>query len=107
MLVCGTAEDPESGMYFCRVAYGTTMYLEKRKPDDLVVGNMSMLDALGLKYPTRFVTHSGRHMAIMPWTSEFFRPWSGKSSPVLSYLPDDMQKFVGRILSELDDLPQF
>lgn len=107
LLVCGTAEDPETRTYFCRVAYGTSAHLDKGHPNDLVVGNLSMLNGLNLKKPTRFVTHSGRHMVIMPWTYEFFRPWNGLTSPVLSYLPDEMQRFVGHVLAELNDLPQF
>lgn len=66
-----------------------------------------MMDALGLKHPTRFVIFSGRHMVIMPWTAEFFQPWTGRRSPILSRLPAEMQKFAGVILSELEDLPQF
>jgi len=110
LLVCGTARDPDSGVVFCRIAYGTTQKLDKAHANDLVVGNVSMLDDLGLRYPTRFVIHSGRHMVIMPWTSEFFRPWTGYPRPVLSVLPDDMQQHVGSVLSELaraGDIPRF
>jgi len=94
-------------MFFCRVAYGTTKQIEKAHEDDLVIGNMSMLDQLGLKRTTRFVIHSGRQMVILPWIAEFFRPWSGYSSPVLSSLPEEMQHYVGGVLGSLDDLPQF
>lgn len=107
LLICGRAKDAESGMIFCRVAYGTTQKLNRSHDDDLIIANLSMLDQLGLKHPTRFVTHSGRQMAILPWTPEFFSPWSGKNSPVLSVLDEDMQRFVGWVLSGLDDLPQF
>ena len=107
LLVCGTAQDPDTGVYFCRIAYGTSSHIDKSHPSDLVVGNLSALDRLGLKKPTRFLIHSGQQMAIMPWTSEFFRPWSGYKTPILSILPDDMQRYVGFTLSNLSNLPQF
>lgn len=106
LLVCGRAQDPDTGMYFCRVAYGTTK-IDKARDADLVIGNMSMLDTLGLKYPTCFVIHSGRQMVILPWTEEFFRPWSTYSTPTISTLPEEMQGYVGHVLSSLTDLPQF
>lgn len=107
LLVCGVAQDNDSGVFFCRVAYGTTQQIDKAHDSDLVVGNMSMLNQLGLKRTTRFVLHSGRQMAILPWTSEFFRPWTGYKSPFLSCLPSDMQRVVGYDLSQLSDLPKF
>lgn len=106
LLVCGTAIDKDTGMYFCRVAYGTSRVSRARK-DDIIVGNMSALNALGLKTPTRFVISSGAQMAILPWTAEFFHPWTSKSSPILSKLPEDMQRYVGFVLSSLSDLPKF
>jgi hypothetical protein len=106
LLVCGVAQDAGTGMYFCRIAYGTSK-TEKSKRSDLIVANLSMLDSLNLKCPTRFVIHSGRQMVIMPWTTGYFQPWTGKSSPILSCLPDDVQRYVGHTLSELNDLPLF
>jgi len=106
LLVCGTAKDPETNIYFCRIAYGTSK-ISKAREDDLVIGNISILNQLGLKNPTRFVTYAGGQMVIMPWTAEFFRPWSGYSTPILGCLPDDVQRHVGFILASLDDLPQF
>ncbi|OAN67702.1 hypothetical protein A8B82_05645 [Sulfitobacter sp. EhC04] len=94
-------------MHFCRIAYGTTKHLDKAHDDDFVVGNLSMLNRLGLKNPTRFVINSGAQMVIMPWISEFFQPWEGYDSPVLCVLPDDIQRFAGFVMSRLDDLPQF
>ena len=43
----------------------------------------------------------------MPWTEEFFQPWTGYTTPVLSSLPDEIQRHIGFVLSELSDLPQF
>ena len=94
-------------MVFCRIAYGTSKKLDKAHKDDLVIGNMSNLDQLGLKKPTRFVINSGSQMVIMPWTEEFFKPWTGYSTPILSSLPEDMQRYVGSVLSQLSDLPEF
>lgn len=107
LLVCGVAQDPDTKTYFCRVAYGTTQKIDLAHDNDIVIGNMSMLDKLGLKRPTRFVLHSGKQMVILPWIDEFFRPWTGYNSPVLSVLPDEVQRFAGRVLSDLNDLPSF
>lgn len=107
LLICGVARHKGHGLYFCRVAYGTTKHLNKAHPDDLVVGNLSSLNDLELMQPTRFVINSGAQMVILPWSAEFFRPWSGHDSPVLSRLPEDMQRYVGGVLMGLSDLPAF
>ena len=107
LLVCGVAQDKDTKTYFCRVAYGTTQNLQKAHQEDLVVGNITRLNQLGLKRPTRFVLNTGRQMAILPWTVEFFRPWSGYKTPILGYLPEDIQRIVGSDLSALTDMPQF
>ena len=106
LLVCGTATDPETGMHFCRIAYGTSN-LDRAAADDLVIGNLSMLNTLGLKNPTRFVIHSGRQMVIMPWIKGTFQPWTGCPSPVLGILSDDMRRHVAFVLTGLKDLPRF
>jgi len=107
LLVCGRAYSDVLGINVCRVAYGTTQQIEKAHDNDIVVGNLSLLDQLGLKHTTRFVINSGKHMVVMPWTAEFFRPWRGKKTPILSHLPDDMQKYVGYTLGTLNDLPPY
>ena len=107
LLICGTGQNPDTGMYLCRVAYGTSVKLDRSHSNDLVVSNLSLLNLLCLKKPTRFVISSGKHMVILPWTEEYFRPWTGNRSPVLSRLPDDMQHYVGYILGKLTNLPQF
>lgn len=107
LLVCGTAQDPDTGVYFCRIAYGTSQHLGKAYESDLVIANVSVLNNLELKHPTRFVIHSGTQMQIMPWIEQFFHPWSGFETPILSKLPEDMQKHVGHTLGRLTDLPQF
>ena len=107
LLVCGVATHVDTGQHFCRIAYGTTKHLELAKPNDLVIGNLSKLDALGLKYPTRFVVYAGSQMVILPWSEKHFHPWSGKRSPILGRLPDDMQNFLGWALASLSDLPPF
>jgi hypothetical protein len=107
LLVCGAATDEQEGMHFCRIAYGTTQNLDRANDDDLVVGNVTLMNDLGLKRPTKFVIHSGTQMVIMPWTHEFFRPWSGYPTPVLSTLPQNIRRYVGQTLIRLSDLPQF
>lgn len=107
LLVCGTAKDPHSGIFFCRIAYGTSQNLSQAHTDDLVIGNLSILDALGLQKPTRFVINAGKWMVIMPWTSAYFRPWTGFRTPILSVLPEEMQRFVGQVLVSRPDLPRF
>lgn len=107
LLVLGTARYPDTGLIFCRVAYGTTQHLQRAHADDLVIGNMSLLDQLRLKRPTRFVLNPGRQMVIMPWTAEYFRPWSDSTTPIRSILPEDMQRHVGATIARLPDLPRF
>lgn len=107
LLVCGTAKHDATGTYFCRVAYGTTKQLDRAHEDDLLIGNLSMLNAMGLKKPTRFVINSGKQMVILPWTEEFFRPWHGCNSPYIGSLPPDPRNHAGHVLSRLKDLPQF
>ena len=109
LLCCGVAKDDESGTYFVRVAFGTTQNIHKAQPTDLVIGNLSMLNELGLMKPTRFVINAGSRMVVLPWTEEFFRPWTRprKTSPILSKLPDEMRRYVGNVLGRLTDLPQF
>lgn len=107
LLVCGRAQDPESKQFFCRIAYGTSQNVHSSRNGDLVIGNLALLNSLNLKRPTRFVIHSGKQMVIMPWIEAHFQPWTGFPSPVLSRLPDLMQKDVGYTLAELDDLPEY
>lgn len=107
LLVCGTAVDPETGMVFCRIAYGTTQKIDRAHANDLIIGNVSILDQLGLKRTTRFVINSGDQMVILPWIPEFFRPWTGYETPVLSRLEGDVQKDAGHTLAHLNNLPEF
>jgi len=107
LLVCGVAQDPDTKVYFCRIAYGTSRNVNETGNGDLVVGNLSLLNQLKLKTPTKFVLHSGQQMVILPWLPEFFQPWTGRPTPILSTLPPDMQKVVGFDLSALNDLPDF
>jgi hypothetical protein len=107
LLVCGTARDDETGIYFCRIAYGTSSRHDRAHADDLYIANMSLLNQLNLKRPTRFVISVGAQMAILPWTREFFQPWTSYPTPILSHIPEDMEKYVGYTLTELSDLPQF
>ncbi len=46
-------------------------------------------------------------MVILPWTAEFFSPWRGKKTPILSRLPEPMQRYVGHTLATLLDLPNY
>ena len=107
LLCCGVAQDMSDGTYAVRVAYGTTQNLGRAHANDLVIGNLGILNQLGLKHPTRFVINSGLEMVCMPWTEEFFQPWSDSSTPIRGRLPEDMQRYVGGILARLPDLPQF
>lgn len=93
-------------MLLCRIAYGTTNTTNVHK-NDLMIGNMSLLDQLGLKRPTKFVLSSGKQMVVLPWTEEFFSPWRGKKTPILGRLPEAIQHHVGFTLSNLPDLPGY
>jgi len=81
--------------------------LDKAKPSDLVIGNLGILNALNLKHPTRFVINSGTQMVILPWIERHFQPWTGFRSPVISVLPENMQRHVGFVLARLSDLPTY
>lgn len=104
MLVVGVFRSKSSGRVWVRVAYGTSQ-VEKVRPPNLIIGNMSHLDALNLPKPTAFVIHPGNQWAIIPWSEEHFAPWSSFATPIISRLPKEMQEYVERTMQGLTGLP--
>lgn len=101
LLVTGVAKDTNTGLFWCRVAYATTKNIGHAHPDDLVIGTMSILNELGLKYQSRFCLHPPESQVWLPWTSRHFAPWSGRNTPVLSTLPNELQRDRAAYLSSV------
>ncbi len=81
LLVTQVLRRKDDGSVHLRVAYGTSkVKFPERANDDLIVQNLSDLDACGLMTPTRFVI-APDYQIIRPWSEEFFRPWGGSPSP--------------------------
>lgn len=106
LLVCGSRYDPVLGHINLRIAYGTKN-MHRATTNDVIVANISDMDALGLRNPTLFVISSGAEMALIPWTAKHFHPWTGRTSPVLGLLPSNQQTHAHWYLGQATDLPQF
>lgn len=107
LLVCGVRQDPTTSIIFLRIAYGTKQHPTRLRAGDVCVANITEMNGLGLIHPTKFVTHSGANMLIMPYIDEFFRPWRGRTSPVLGMLPPAQCEDLRWHLARATDLPRF
>lgn len=105
LLVAGVFRAKKSGKVWVRVSYGTSK-VEKIRWPNLIIGNMSHLDALNLACPTAFVITPGHQWAILPWGEEHFAPWSAFQTPVISRLPAEMRAHVEKVMKGLPDLPK-
>lgn len=104
MLVAGVFRSRSTSRIMVRVAYGTSQ-VEKIRHPNLIIGNLSHLNALNLARQTAFVIHPGSQWAILPWTDEHFMPWTQFQTPVISRLPGEMQDYVADVMKGLRDLP--
>lgn len=83
-----------------RVAYGTSKTrFPERMNQDLIIQNISDLDACGLMTPTRFVINP-RDQIIRPWTQEYFKPWGGCPSPRRGKLTEELQKDYAWLIAQ-------
>jgi hypothetical protein len=87
LLVLAVQENTGSGAKFvCTITYGTkNIRTQYATPNDVIIQNVSEMNKLGLKTPTRFII-SDEFIVEMEWREPFFEPWSGKSTPILSDL---------------------
>lgn len=76
----------KTGMYACRVAYGTkTLKIVARQHLDLIIQNAVDMAEIGLPCATRFDLDT---LLTLPWTREFFGCWKGYRTPVIGALTD-------------------
>lgn len=95
LLILRTATDKQTGDIACKVAYGTkNLKTLTRGAEDFIVSNISLMNQLGLKYPTRFVLHPESNRMWMPWKRPHFEPWSGYDSPVIGSMDEDSAKEI-------------
>lgn len=91
LLVTQVLRGRTTGKIALRIAYGTSITrFPERAGIDLIIQNISDLDACGLQSPTRFVI-APKDQIVRQWTPEFFRPWGGCSTPRRGKLPPDLQ----------------
>lgn len=91
LLVTQVLRAKSSGAIHLRIAYGTSkIKLQKYANRDLIIQNLSDLDACGLMTPTRFVIEP-RSQLVREWTPENFAPWGGCNSPRRGRLPDHLK----------------
>lgn len=91
LLITQVLRHKETGQIAMRVAYGTSkIRFPEAANRDLIVQNISDLDACGLMTPTRFVVNP-KNQIVRPWTQDFFRPWGAALSPRRGKLTQDLQ----------------
>jgi len=100
LLVLTVRENKDRGLFACRVAYGTSnVKASSRRYSDLVIQNLSCMNQMGLKNPTRFVLHPKSNLIWLPWTEKYFCTWSGMSGPRIGSTPINVQKDAAWILA--------
>lgn len=92
LLVTDVLRKRATGEILCSVAYGTSSVRSAQFVGrHLIVGNTLDLDDCGLLHATRFnVDRSARVNQL--WDPANFCTWSGKSTPVIGRLSEDLQK---------------
>lgn len=105
LLITDVFRRKSDGLVLCRVFYGTSSNLDRRKRDDLYIQSLSALEKLNLATATRFVLCDIKQSTFLPWTNEFFQPWNDSSTPIRSVLPEEMRNFVKYSLAKLAPLP--
>lgn len=84
LLVLDTHLNIGSGAKFvCLVTYGTkNINSSYGGRNDIIINNLSYMNKIGLKYPTRFMMSEVFH-TYMPWISPYFEPWINYETPML------------------------
>ena len=99
LLVTQVLRSKKTSGIFLRVAYGTSqMRFPDRAGSDLIVQNISDMDACGLQTPTRFVLDPDEQF-IMPWDAHHFAPWGGSGTPRRGKLTEQLQKEYAWLMS--------
>lgn len=92
LLVTRVLRHRTTGDIACEVAYGTSnLKIATRQLDDIIVQNISDLDAMGLPQATRFVL-SLKARVVLPWSDAHFGCWTGCRTPRIGTLLTDYQK---------------
>jgi hypothetical protein len=92
LLVTQVLRSKQTGIIHLRVAYGTSQIrFPERATSDLIIQNISDMDACGLQTPTRFVINPSEQY-IMPWDEYHFAPWGATGTPRRGRLTDELQR---------------
>lgn len=99
------ADDPPSGRFEVKVAYGTSVMKSNERPFDFTVSNMGTLNVLRLYQHTRFDLD---RVLWLPWAKPFFveRDQRGGTfgTPTISVLPAGLQRDLGWLMIEREQL---
>lgn len=92
LLVTQVLRSSKADGLFLRVAYGTSkLKFPERAGSDLIIQNISDLNACGLQTPTRFVVDPEQQF-VSPWDQEHFAPWGGSGTPRRGRLTSELER---------------
>jgi hypothetical protein len=87
VLITAVLRGESSGLYACRVAFGTkNLKIVQRQADDLIIQNARDLEQFGLGRATRFDLD---FTATLPWNKSFFGCWTDHTTPVIGSLTEE------------------
>lgn len=87
-LVLEVLKGATSGLFACKIAYGTkSIDFMRRRDVDLIIQNAADIHAMGLSMATRFDLDE-KNIVTLPWNSEFFGCWSNHSHPRIGSLTE-------------------
>lgn len=91
-LVTAVYQNSETGEYACEVTFGTkSLKVHKRQDKDIIIQNLSDLNAIGLPMATRFdLDYENR--VVFEWKPPNFEPWTGYTTPRIGSLTLEYQK---------------
>jgi len=90
VLVTTVQRGQQSGLFACRVAFGTKqLKIPQRRDKDIIVQNTNDIRIFGLARATRFDLDT---TATLPWTPDFFGCWTDHASPLIGSLTEPFIK---------------
>jgi len=75
----------QEGNPWVEIVYGTSVDPNRSGNQYFTVSKVSEMDACNLKYATRFCFDRS---VQLPWSTEYFEPLKGASTPILGHLTD-------------------